>query len=606
MKSRTFVCGMLAAFLLLFGAELLAQSSTKVLNPFNPPAFQKYAAPVSSRLAFMASEKGKQFLLQAPNPIAKTFLARYHGAAAAAQWDKTPHKYLTQGRPSAAASRAQASGALGSLAPVTRCGDTRFNLEPNANALPQNEQSIDFNKGGTTPAGADMAVEVSNDFRGFFLPPAVWSPSVSGYYVEWATGCTPQFEGGTPLIPDPFYNGNDLIGEGDPIVNYDSIHDAWFYSSIYESAYDTGIGVFRNTTAQLKTCPNGTHNLTTSTNCWPTGPAASGSNAIVADEQTYYFTDKPDSWVDTRATGTGAGNVYISDTLFGYGTNIDLVACTNDLTQCSYTQSISGSDTSVQFSDIKTQANGTITITYGNYYTIETFTLPIYAVDIKYVTCTPNGAPNAPTCNPPVLVKTDYAPIVDTLSGLNDLRNSTYPVHVETPNGTYVFWEHCGSFSDLPFEASYGGFVCPDSDIVGSVSTNGGVSWSSFGVDTTYGHQIMPWASYDSSTDTIVIAYQNCNAAAKEACGPGYRKISPTTGGSKTVSGFSAVGAYSYPQSDANTGWFAPLFGDYMGVSAHGGHSWYGFTSMSRTGTYGFGTELDQDSNNDIGAVDNP
>jgi len=603
MKSRTFVCGMLAAFLLLFGAELLAQSSTKVLNPFNPTAFQKYAAPVSSRLSFMASEKGKQFLLQAPNPIAKTFLARFHGSDAAAQWDNTPHKFLSQGRPSGASARAQGGGTPGSLAPTSRCPWTRFNLEAAANAVPQNEESIDFFKAGAT-GGGDMAVEVANDFRGFFLPPAKWAPSVSGYYVEDTSGCSPRFEGGTPLLPDPIYATNFLIGGGDPIVNYDPQHDAWFYSSIHESPYDEGIGVWRNTTAGLKACAGGTHNLTTSTSCWPTGPASSGFNAIVADEQTFFFDDKPDSWIDTRASGTGHGDVYISDTLFGFGTNIDLVACTNDLTLCSGSENVSGGDTGVQFSDIKTKSDGTVTITYTNSYVISTFTQPIYAVDIKYVTCSPNGAPSAPTCNWPVLVKTDYAPIVDGLSGLIDVRNSTYPVHVEASGGTYIFWEHCGSYSDLPFG---GNFFCPDADIVGTVSTSGGATWGAvFTVDGAYGHQIMPWATYDSGADKIVITYQDCDASGKTACRAGYRTITPTTSGSTAVGAFAAISGYTYPTAEANNGDFAPLDGDYVGASAHGNHSWFGFTDTSRAGSYGFGTELDQDSNNSIAAWDNP
>jgi len=600
MKSRTVVCGMLAAFLLLFAAQLLAQSSTKVLNPNNPPAFQKYAAPVSSRLAFLASEKGKQFLLHAPNPIAKSLLKEYHGADAAAQWDSIPHKYLTQGRPSAAASQAQHSITPAS-GPATRCSGTRFNLEPAANALPQNEQSVAFKTGGGSTSAADMAVEVSNDFRGFFLPPALFSPSVSGYYVEDTAGCTPRFEGGTPLIPDPYIATNYLTGGGDPIVNYNPNNDNWYYSSIHESEYDVAIGVFRNTTANLKSCASGTHNLTTSTSCWP------ASWAYLSDEQSVYyaFTDKPDSWVDTRASGTGAGNVYISNTLFGYyGSEIDLDTCDATLTNCSGAMSISGFDTGVQFSDIKTTANGTITVTYGNYYTIflPTTSMPIYAVDIKYVVCTPNGAPTAPSCNFPVLVKTDYAPIVDGLASLYDVRNSTYPVHAEATGGSYVFWEHCGSYSDLPYGNNY---VCPDADIVGTLSTNSGATWGSvFAVDNAYGHQIQPWASYDTSADKIVIAYQNCNGAGKTACEAGYRTITPT--GGTTVGAFHAVSSYAYPEADANVGYFAPLFGDYIGVSAHDGHSWYGYTDTLRLGTYGYGTELDNDSNNNVAAVDNP
>jgi hypothetical protein len=596
--------------LVLAGAAPLFAQMPTIGSLVNPPAFQKYAAPVSSRLAFLASDKGKQFLLQAPSPMARKLLQRYHGAAAAAQWDKTPHQYMNYGAPSGARSLGNSPNVATAMAvlpraAVTRCSATRFNLEPAANALPQNEQSIDFKFQGGSTTAADMAVEVSNDFRGFFLSPAVFSPSISGYYVEDTAGCAPRYEGGTPPIPDPLFSGNDLIGAGDPIINFDPNHDAWFYSSIYESPFDDGAGVFRNTTANLKSanCRSGTQNVLTSTICWANGPVTAGLNAIVADEQTVNFVDKPDSWVDSRTSGTGAGDVYIVDTLFSkVGANIDLTACTNNLSACSASENISPSDFSTQFSDVKTKANGTITVTYGEFYTISTFTRSIFAVDIKYVTCTPNGAPIAPTCSAPVKIATDFAPIVDGLTELDLVRNSTYPTHVETAHGSYVFWEHCGSSSDLPFGEN---LICPDADIVGSVNT--GTGWSApFAVDTAAGHQIQPWATYDSSADKIVITYQDCDSSTttRQACRAGYRTITPT--GGTTVGAFNALSAYAFPQAEANSGFFDPLFGDYIGASAHNGHYWAGYTDTSRVGIYGFGTKSANESNNNVAAVDNP
>jgi hypothetical protein len=179
-------------------------------------------------------------------------------------------------------------------------------------------------------------------------------------------------------------------------------------------------------------CPSGTHNLTSAVSCWPLGPAASGFNAIVLDNSllTGGFADKPDSVIDTRASGTGAGNVYITDTVFFFGSTIHLTACTNDLTACSATEIISGSDFNTQFSDVKTTATGKITVTYGNHNeTVSPNGQLFFSVDIKCVVCTPNGAPTAPTCNAPVLVTTEYQPI-DLLADLTEVRNSTYPTHV--------------------------------------------------------------------------------------------------------------------------------------------------------------------------------
>jgi hypothetical protein len=625
MKSKTVAASIVTALLILMAAQLFAQSTPNVGNSSNPPAFQKFAAPISSRLAFLASEKGKQVLLGSPNPLARELLMKYHGADAAALWDKIPHKYATAAPPSPAADVSpqrnatpipkRSPGASSSV--TTRCPATQFNLEPAAGAMPQNTVTIDFQLGGAS-GGGDLVVEGSNDWRGLFDTPAQFSPSFSGYYFETLGGCVPQFEGGLPPIPDPWYPATRMWGMGDPILNYAGpIWAGWFYSSVFEDERDSAVGVFRNTTANLSnslTCPAGTHNLAASIACWPLSLGA----VIVDEESSSYedYVDKPDSWVDSRTTGVGDGNVYITATHFtNYGTSyINLTACNNVLTECSYPETINpSSDTATQFSDVKTAANGNITITYGNYTTEVTASQYRYIneVDIKYVVCLPTVPPAQPPCGTPVLVASEWQP-VNILAGLTDVRNNTYPVHVETANGTYVFWERCGSYSDLPFGGYYtsGGWTCPDADIVGAFSSNGGTSWTApFVVDNTFGHQIMPWATYDPSIDKITIAYQNCNAGGKTACQAGYRTITPS--GSTTVSAFNAVSSYAYPEADANRGWFEPLFGDYIGAAAHTGGTpsrstlWIGYSDTRRYGLYGFGTELVKDSNNNVAALDN-
>jgi hypothetical protein len=410
-----------------------------------------------------------------------------------------------------------------------------------------------------------------------------------------------------------------MWASGDPILNYAANQDAWFYASTFENDKDSAVGVFRNTTTNLGNtlaCPAGTHNLAASIACWPLGPSSAGYGAVIVNElptgEGGYSIDSPASLVDSRTSGTGAGDVYITDTTFSEYSNtssINLMACNNALTACSYPEMINATNSSAQFSDVKTMANGNITITYGNYSTQRSPSqyAYIYEVDIYYVVCTPQGAPNPPSCSAPVLVASEWQP-VNMLASLSDVRNNTRPVHVETPKGTYVFWERCGSYSDLPFGGvlTYGGVACPDADIVGAYSSSVSPSWTLFNVDNAYGHQIMPWATYDSSYDKIAIVYQDCDTGGKTACRAGYRTISPS--GSTTVSGFSAVSSYAYPEADANRPYFEPLFGDYIGAAAYtsGGRStlWIGFSDTSRVGTYGFGTESVQDSNNNVAAVD--
>jgi len=184
------------------------------------------------------------------------------------------------------------------------------------------------------------------------------------------------------------------------------------------------------------------------------------------------------------------------------------------------------------------------------------------------------------------------------------VRNGTYPVHVETPSGTYVIWEHCGPFSDLPFGDN---IICPDADIVGAFSSTGGASWTApFAVDTTYGHQIFPWATYDPSTNTVVLAYENCNYTNRAGCAPGYRKFTPPSTVASAFLGPVAGLSYTYPEAEANRPFFQPLFGDYMGASAHNGHLWVGYGDTKTQGTYGFGTTNVNESNNGLFAVDAP
>jgi hypothetical protein len=180
---------------------------------------------------------------------------------------------------------------------------------------------------------------------------------------------------------------------------------------------------------------------------------------------------------------------------------------------------------------------------------------------------------------------------------------------VERSDGkSFVFWERCHSLSDLPFGGAVeGGLTCPDADIVGSVGTSGGTTWSApFAVDTTFGHQIMPWAVYDSSQNIISIAYENCNNTQRNACSAGIRQI---PSGSTTPGALDALSPAAYPEAEANRPYFEPLFGDYIGAAARGtgvagkSHLWVGYTDTSRLGLYGFGTESVNESNNNLTVV---
>lgn len=69
-----------------------------------------------------------------------------------------------------------------------------------------------------------------------------------------------------------------------------------------------------------------------------------------------------------------------------------LTACTNSLSACSQTPIISGSDLRTQAAHVRVRPDGGVTVSYVN---IAEGPVPdfLQLYDIKYVTCTPLGAP---------------------------------------------------------------------------------------------------------------------------------------------------------------------------------------------------------------------
>src|SRR4029077_7835167 len=94
-----------------------------------------------------------------------------------------------------------------------------------------------------------------------------------------------------------------------------------------------------------------------------------------------------------------------------------LTACDNALTACSPAVVISGSDVSTQASHVRVRPGGGVTVTYVN---TGTGPAPDFLPfnDIKYVTCAPHGAPNAPACSAPTLIVHEDQPLPSNGGGL--------------------------------------------------------------------------------------------------------------------------------------------------------------------------------------------
>jgi hypothetical protein len=460
-------------------------------------------------VAFLLSPRGRRILQASNHPMAGALLRRL-GEEPSRSLEPLSAEILPAAESSSGPEPSTSAG-CGTVA------GTRFNLEPRLppGALPQNGTAVDFLSGAGLQGG-DLVVGGANDFRGFF---GGLGDSATGYYVHRngadANPCTPDFEGGLPQITDGS-TGEILLGGGDAAIEADPTRNAVFMVDSRIGSRSSTIALFRATATNLTSqtaCPNGTHSASNAQTCWPTSvevdPAQRGDLDL-----------SPHLAVDSRRTGAGvgAGDVYVSGTLDTLaGALIFLAACKNDLSACSPGVIVSGSDAAADSShvrirpDIATHASGSVTVTYVNVTAggppgfLQTF-------DIKYVTCTPAGAPAAPTCSPAIVARSETQPIPSKGGGLGGgslaasqflIATSAKHDHRQDQNGveTYLVWDRC------KVALIQGGDVCPDADVLLSASNDNGRTWHLGNVDVSTGDQYFPWISTDKSTNVVNIAY---------------------------------------------------------------------------------------------------
>ena len=441
---------------------------------------------------FLTSDEGRAFLKATGHPLAPYAIAAFGEPA---KDTVIPPQWM---RPIA-----NAEASIGpATVPCTGNNGARFNLEPRANAFPQNEATADFlpNRIGS---GDDLIVQGANDWRGN-LTNVKWDGNVSGYYVHRSTtaDCSTQFEGGLPTIT---VQGSALFGIGGTVVAADPARDAIFMADQRFGSL-SGVGLFRAAASTLLNsakCPNGTHLEAQATSCWTVtppvllfpqpGPDLGGVQPVVT--------------IDERPTGagTGAGDVYIVGSGPGTtsGVNIVLAACTNSL-NCGTGagEIISGTDSNPSFPYVRVRADGVITISYVNGNNDGT-------QDIKFVTCRAAGAPKLPTCGVPVLVQHVTQPIFDDLTNIA-LLAFTYPKLANRAESggkftTFLVYDDCRN----PFVQGNPPFtVCLGAEVVMTISVDNGKTWSApVSVDSVGGHHFYPSITTDPSTGVVNIAY---------------------------------------------------------------------------------------------------
>jgi len=461
----------------------------------------------------------------------------------------------------------------------------RFNLEPRAKAVAQQEPVADFLLNRVAP-GDDLVVQVANDWRGN-ITGVRWDGSVSGYYVHRSTtaDCSVQFEGGLPAISS---GGSNFVGIGNTVVAADPARDVFFAadSRLGPSSLAGSIGLFRVSASTLLNpvaCPEGTHNAAQSASCW------GGTSAVILTSAA--FQADPALAVDERPTkaGVGAGDVYVS----ALGSNgsaaaILLTACTNTTLKCSPTVAITPT-TSPGFDYVSIREDGLITISWANANADG-------SNDIVFVTCTPAGAPKVPICSAPMPVVHVANPISSSFNSLFPLQNVhlltfTYPKHAsreETAGKftTFLAYDDC----EVLYQAKAAP-TCLESEVMLVSSTDSGKTWSRpVSVDSAPGHHFMPAIYTDTSKGIVNLAYYSSQGDRFNHRMQIFRNQIPP--GSVTPDKPVAVTTVldeidPAPQEDNQS-----QFDYYMGIVARGpsatgrSHLYTSFDSTSTTGTY--------------------
>jgi len=465
----------------------------------------------------------------------------------------------------------------------TGTSGSRFNLEPRVNAVVQSARSVAFLPNRVAP-GVDLVFASGTDARSL-------AGSPDAFYAERSnSSCAPDFEGGPPSIS----NIIDLfVPFGSSTVIADPARDQFFMVDLRFglTTDDNGVGILRATATRLlntAACPSGTQQASAS--CFSVG-------AVYNITDLNSFLDNPHIAVDPRTSGTGAGDVYtvVAQRASGQpATHISLTACTNAALNCSTSISISGADTNADFPYVQVRPDGAVTVSYVD------ATFSTQPDDIKFVTCTPNGAPQPPTCAAPVLLTSEMQPVLGDIGDL-PILDVVYPRHVNRLESdgqtitTFLVYDRC----DVPPVAQFGAGAayCPKNDVAITYSSDGGQTWSPVtSVTSSAGQQFFPAIALDASTSTVNIAYYSTEndffklklQVFLAQIPPGSTTVTPpqllTTGAADVGAGPPASSSLSLSENNN--------FGDRLGLAAAGSgasggsRAYVGFTWNSVPAVY--------------------
>jgi hypothetical protein len=382
-----------------------------------------------------------------------------------------------------------------------------FNLAPLVNPAlnGQSLASVAFlrGRGGN---GDDLVVGAGEDYRqldvlnGDFT--GLFNPA---YYVQRDNNnCAADFEGGLPVGSPTLVDFLPF----NPQVAADPAHDALYMAAIAQNGDAYAVYIVGSTAANLlngTSCPNGTSLGVHAVTCWNIEQLTNVQSASNGpDPMNAMIT------VDQRTQGTGAGDLYITfDQLtnpghppFVYQTY--LLACTNATLNCSPPVLISGTDDGTNLSaPVQVRADGGITVSYADITFGSVFGETAYKM--RFVNCTPQGAPKPPICTAPILVTNETRAVYATI-----------PRHVDRLESdgktvtTFYIYDQCA----VPLYAKHGvtgGAICPKTQVVVTSSADGGNTWSPIVPvsPNAPGAQFEGVIALDQSTETVNIAYNS-------------------------------------------------------------------------------------------------
>jgi len=569
--------------------QVIAQQAARAFPP-NTGRYKDVEAPLSPTTRFWASEQGKDFLLHTSSPGALGLLKWFHPEAVS-QWPQEPRRKAQSG-----------SNQLSPALTVTGCGTTTgtvMNLESSTNPVGQYGPSVDFIL-SELGSGKDLVAEYGLDTRyelGIF-------DSASAMYVhrdgtQQCYGGT-DFEMGNPPIMDPNDHSEFMTaaGEGRLIADPNSAHKQFIVADVRYDGLTSGVGLRRIAASNLEstsTCPAGTLSISHEATC-------AGTNAIIVFASEDNASDTVAIAQDPRTSGTGAGDIYlVSPSVRDLRTVILISACKatfTSISDCSSPAILSGS-TSGAIPSVTVVGGGpnagAIAITYG-------ISNGGFSGTLKYVSCTPNGAPNAPTCTSSHTITTDNN-LYETLTGVPAVELSPWPqIVARTDSGgqtLFAVWSDCavGVYTT-------GLYGCPEAQVVMATATS--VTSPSWTLHHIFGpgHRFLPNVAYDPGQGIVNVAYYYTVSdlyKSRSRIAINQVPAGSTTPGSTTVLNTS----YDSMEGDGTSfGFFSFNLGDFVGVAAHGGSAsgssrvYVGFTSNARQGTYGTVTNTQAD--NDI------